>query len=64
MVKELKDLGNDEIYIVVGGVIPQQDYEFLYANGANDIFGPGTNLSEAAIKILDHLNQREVKTDF
>lgn len=64
VVKELKSLGNDEIYIVVGGVIPQQDYEFLYANGANDIFGPGTNLTEAAIKILDHLNQRELKTDF
>ncbi|EJG2270639.1 methylmalonyl-CoA mutase, partial [Elizabethkingia anophelis] len=42
VVEELKKLGADDITIVVGGVIPQQDYEFLYANGADHIFGPGT----------------------
>ena len=64
VVEELKKLGNEEIYIVVGGVIPQQDYEFLYANGANDIFGPGTNLTEAAIKVLEHLEERESLRSF
>lgn len=53
VVEELKKLGADDITIVVGGVIPQQDYEFLYANGADFIFGPGTNLPKCAVEILD-----------
>ncbi|MDN4012322.1 methylmalonyl-CoA mutase [Chryseobacterium gambrini] len=53
VVEELKKLGADDITIVVGGVIPQQDYEFLYANGADFIFGPGTNLPKCAVDILD-----------
>ncbi|KUJ57471.1 methylmalonyl-CoA mutase [Chryseobacterium aquaticum] len=58
VVEELKKLGADDITIVVGGVIPQQDYEFLYANGADFIFGPGTNLPKCAVDILNKfLNQ-------
>lgn len=53
VVEELKKLGADDITIVVGGVIPQQDYEFLYANGADFIFGPGTNLPKCAVDILE-----------
>lgn len=53
VVDELKKLGVDDITIVVGGVIPQQDYEFLYANGADFIFGPGTNLPKSACEILE-----------
>ncbi|AZB09580.1 methylmalonyl-CoA mutase [Chryseobacterium sp. G0162] len=53
VVGELKKLGADDITIVVGGVIPQQDYEFLYANGADFIFGPGTNLPKCAVEILE-----------
>jgi len=53
VVEELKKLGADDITIVVGGVIPQQDYEFLYANGADFIFGPGTNLPKCAVDILN-----------
>ena len=53
VVGELKKLGADDITIVVGGVIPQQDYEFLYANGADFIFGPGTNLPKCAVDILE-----------
>lgn len=53
VVEELKKLGSDDITIVVGGVIPQQDYEFLYANGADFIFGPGTNLPKSACEILE-----------
>lgn len=53
VVEELKKLGADDITIVVGGVIPQQDYKFLYANGADFIFGPGTNLPKCAVDILE-----------
>lgn len=53
VVAELKKLGADDITIVVGGVIPKQDYEFLYQNGADYIFGPGTNLPKSACEILE-----------
>lgn len=53
VVEELKKLGADDITIVVGGVIPQQDYDFLYQNGADFIFGPGTNLPKCAVDILE-----------
>lgn len=52
VVSELKKLGAEDITIVVGGVIPQQDYDFLYKNGADFIFGPGTNLPKSACEIL------------
>lgn len=55
VVKQLKELGRDDVYIVVGGVIPRQDYDFLYQNGADAIFGPGTNLAECACEILENL---------
>lgn len=58
VVEELKKLGSEDIIIVVGGVIPEQDYEFLLAHGAHDIFGPGTNLVEAAKKILIQLKEK------
>ena len=53
VVAELKKLGAEDITIVVGGVIPKQDYEFLYENGADYIFGPGTNLPKSACEILE-----------
>lgn len=59
VVEELKALGRDDVFIVVGGVIPQQDYEFLYQNGADEIFGPGTNLQKSAIKVLKALLENE-----
>jgi len=55
VVEELKKLGADDIIIVVGGVIPQQDYDFLYQNGAGFIFGPGTNLPKCAVEVLEKL---------
>ena len=55
VVAELKKLGADDITIVVGGVIPKQDYDFLYENGADYIFGPGTNLPKSACEILEGL---------
>jgi len=62
VIKELEKLGRDDIMIVVGGVIPAQDYEFLYEAGAIAIFGPGTVISDSAVKILDILI-RKIKHD-
>ncbi|MBN2789838.1 MAG: methylmalonyl-CoA mutase [Candidatus Delongbacteria bacterium] len=55
VIEELEKLGREDIMIVVGGVIPAQDYEFLYDAGAIAIFGPGTVISDSAIKILEIL---------
>jgi len=57
LVEQLSKLGRDDIMIVVGGVIPPQDYDFLLANGATAIFGPGTKLPEAATIIMNKLLQ-------
>ena len=55
VIEELKKLGREDIIVVVGGVIPPQDYDFLYKAGAAAIFGPGSIISECAIKILEIL---------
>lgn len=55
VIAELKKLGREDIMVIVGGVIPPQDYEFLYEAGAIAIFGPGTIVTEAGIKLLDIL---------
>jgi len=52
LVEALKAAGGAEIIVICGGVIPQQDYDFLYENGIKAIFGPGTNIPEAADKVL------------
>jgi methylmalonyl-CoA mutase len=54
---ELKKLGREDIMIVVGGVIPPQDYDFLKTNGAAAVFGPGTFIPDAAKEILTQLNR-------
>lgn len=53
VIEELKKLGREDIMVIVGGVIPPQDYDFLYKAGAMAIFGPGSVISEAAIKMLE-----------
>jgi methylmalonyl-CoA mutase len=58
LVAELKKLGRADILVVVGGVIPAQDYEYLRANGAAAIFGPGTVIPVAAKNMLDQLERR------
>ncbi len=55
VIQELKKLGREDIIVIVGGVIPPQDYETLYKAGAMAIFGPGTIISEAGIKLLEIL---------
>ena len=55
VIEELKNYGRDDIMVIVGGVIPKQDYQYLFDAGAVAIFGPGTKISEAAIQILEIL---------
>jgi methylmalonyl-CoA mutase len=55
VMEELKALGREDILIIVGGVIPAQDYDFLYDRGVAGIFGPGTAIAKAAKSILDIL---------
>ncbi len=55
VIAELKKYGREDIMVIVGGVIPKQDYQFLFDAGAVAVFGPGTKISEAAISILEVL---------
>ena len=57
IIEELKKFGREDIIVIVGGVIPHQDYEQLYKDGAAAIFGPGTPISTAAIEMLNILMQ-------
>ncbi|MEL6917325.1 MAG: methylmalonyl-CoA mutase [Bacteroidota bacterium] len=52
VIAELKNYGREDIMVIVGGVVPKQDYEYLFKAGAVAIFGPGTKISDAAIQIL------------
>ncbi len=58
LIEELKSRGQDEMMIFVGGVIPPQDYDFLYQAGVSAIFGPGSNLIDCAGEILGQLGQK------
>jgi methylmalonyl-CoA mutase len=55
VIEELKKYGREDIMVIVGGVIPTQDYQFLFDAGAVAVFGPGTKISDAAIQILEIL---------
>jgi len=55
VIAELKKFGREDIMVVAGGVIPQQDYDFLFKAGVSFIFGPGTVISKSAIDILNDL---------
>ncbi|QFT89716.1 Methylmalonyl-CoA mutase large subunit [Bacillus sp. THAF10] len=58
LVEELRKLNREDIIVVIGGVIPAQDYEFLYEKGASAIFGPGTVIPRAAEKVLEEIYER------
>jgi methylmalonyl-CoA mutase len=58
VVGELKKLGRDDILVVIGGVIPAQDYDYLRERGAAEIFGPGTVIPDAAKRLLVDLAAR------
>ena len=55
VIEELKNLNREDIMVVAGGVIPQQDYDFLFKSGVFGVFGPGTKISKAAQEILQLL---------
>ncbi len=59
LVEELKEIGRPDILVVAGGIIPEQDHQELYDKGVVEIFGPGTIIAKAAIKILDRLMKVE-----
>jgi len=58
LLKELQDIGGDEIMVIAGGVIPPKDYQFLYDAGVSGIFGPGTSIINSANKVLNLLEKR------
>ncbi|EJX03019.1 methylmalonyl-CoA mutase large subunit [gut metagenome] len=58
LVEELAKLGRDDILVSIGGVIPAQDYDYLYEHGAAAIFGPGTNIPKCCIQLLKMLVER------
>jgi len=55
IIEELKKLGREDIMVTAGGVIPAQDYDFLYEAGVVGVFGPGTKVSRCAIQMLELL---------
>ena len=55
VIEELKKYGREDILVIVGGVIPQQDHQFLFDAGASFIFGPGTVISDAAVEVLERM---------
>jgi len=57
LLKDMKKLRED-IIVIIGGVIPAQDYEYLYENGASAIFGPGTKIPETTILLLKLIKER------
>ena len=59
VIEELKKLGREDIIIIAGGVIPVQDYDFLYKAGVAAIFGPGSSITKAACEIMEILNNAE-----
>ena len=58
VIAELKKYGREDIMVIAGGVIPQQDYDFLYKAGVSGVFGPGTVISKSAIDILEKLIEK------
>jgi methylmalonyl-CoA mutase len=57
LISELKKLGREDIMVIAGGVIPAQDYDFLYQAGVAAIFGPGTSVAKAACEMMNILLQ-------
>ena len=59
LIHELAQLGREDILVVAGGVIPQQDYEYLFEAGVAGVFGPGTVITKAAKEILEKMMVEE-----
>jgi methylmalonyl-CoA mutase len=61
LMEQMKQLGRPDILVAAGGVIPPQDYDFLYEHGVCEVFGPGTRIPDAAMKIMDHIEGKGQK---
>ena len=61
LIAELKAQGAGDMCVVVGGVVPKQDYDFLYKAGVSAVFGPGTKLPVAVIDVLKAIEAKKVK---
>ena len=59
LIEELKKAGREDIMVIAGGVIPAQDYDFLYQAGVAAIFGPGTSVAKAAVEMMKILLDKE-----
>ncbi len=59
LIEELKKLGREDIMVIAGGVIPAQDYDFLYKSGVAAVFGPGTSVAKAAVEMMKLLLGKE-----
>jgi len=59
LIEELEKLGADDIIVTAGGVIPRQDYEFLFKSGVACIFGPGTPIHEAAKEVVEAIKGKK-----
>jgi len=59
LIQELKQIGRSDILVVAGGVIPRQDYDFLFEQGVSGVFGPGTVIADAALSILKTLTSQK-----
>jgi methylmalonyl-CoA mutase len=57
LIEELKKFGREDILVIAGGVIPAQDYDYLYEAGVAAVFGPGTSVAKAACEIMNILNE-------
>ncbi|KAM3931422.1 methylmalonyl-CoA mutase, mitochondrial [Leptodactylus fuscus] len=57
LIRELGALGRPDILVICGGVIPPQDYEFLYDSGVSSVFGPGTRIPKAAVQVIDDIER-------
>ena len=60
LIEKLKEMGGDNIVIVVGGIVPPKDEKFLYDIGVSAIFGPGTQIISAAKEVLDILFKKQI----
>ena len=56
--RELRDISAGNIVVICGGIIPKNDYSFLKQSGVKAIFGPGTNIPEAALNVIKLLNEQ------
>jgi methylmalonyl-CoA mutase len=57
IIQELKNQGAEDIVVFVGGVVPQQDYDFLYRAGVKGIYGPGTPIPASAKDVLEQIRK-------